>query len=122
MNLSPNYTDTITYYHKGPNGWTRDVYDGCFFRSAITVVQSDTSERVVNTYTVRIPYDVAGPAFAASPGDIIIKGMCTDTIDDSFKGSRAAEVLNAHKPDAFRVSAVSDNTGRPIDKHWRMGG
>ena len=59
--------------------------------------------------------------FRVSMNDIVVKGECQDWISDE-KGYRAAEVLNRYKPEAFKVTAFSDNTSHPMDKHYRLGG
>lgn len=95
---------------------------GCFWKSVTTVVQSGTQASQVNTYTVRIPLSVAGDGFSVKPGDIVVLGECPDAISNTSPGYRAAEVLNKYNPDAFKVTATTDNTGHLIDKHYRLGG
>lgn len=119
--MNPNYVHTITHYHNTGSGWTRRIYHGCYFRAVINVSQGSTEETVSNIYTARIPAEEAGSAFAASKGDIVIRGECAAEIGDA-SGSRVAEILRAHKPFAFRVNAVADNTDHLMDKHWRLGG
>lgn len=122
MSLNPNYTQTITVYHKSGNAWNRAVYTGCFFQAKEAVGFSSTQAALSNTYIARIPESVAGTGFAVSLDDIVILGECTDLIDDKAAGHRSVEVLRKNKPFAFKVTAVSNNTQRLMDRHWRLGG
>ena len=119
--MNPNYVHTITLYHQDDGEWIRNVYEGCFFKAGIAVTLNGTQASQVNTYTVRIPKDVAGDCFEAAAGDMVILGECWDVINNE-KGNRFAEVLNRNKPNAFKVTAVSDNTSHVLDKHYRLGG
>lgn len=121
--MNPNYVHTITLYRKQPDGsFARSVLTGCFFKAEITEVQTGTNASKVNTYTVRIPKDKAGKNFRITTGsDMVILGKVKDEVTDS-KGSRATEILQKYKPDAFKVTAFSDNTGHMLDKHYRLGG
>lgn len=60
-------------------------------------------------------------SFTVSQGDIVIYGECLEEIT-GVSGQTAAQVLNRHKPNAFKVTAFSDNTGFPLAKHYRLGG
>lgn len=89
-----------------------------------------------NTYTVRIP--VSGKYrpyhewihlseeerrefFTCSQKDIVIRGECEAEITGSVPDT-AAQVLDRYKPDAFVVTAFSDNTSHRMAKHYRLGG
>ena len=72
-------------------------------------------------YTVRIPADKVPEGFWVSVNDIVVHGECPDEISDE-RGSRATELLLKYKPEAFRVTVFSDNTGHQADKHYRIGG
>ena len=56
-----------------------------------------------------------------SHDDIVVKGECREEITGE-SGQTAAQVLNRHKPEAFRITAFSDNTGFGAAKHYRLGG
>ena len=78
-------------------------------------VLTDAQDNILQSYTVEeCPFHV-------SVGDIVVKGECPDWISDDA-GFRAAEVLNRYKPDAFKVTAFSDNTSHIMDRHYRLGG
>lgn len=120
--MNPNYVHTITLYHKLEDGtYKRTVFEGCFWKSGIAVTQSGTQASQSNIYTVRIPADKAPRGFAVSLDDIVIHGKVKDSISNE-KGYRAAEILAKYKPEAFKVSAISDNTSHLIDRHYRLGG
>lgn len=93
----------------------------CFFKARITVTQNGTDVSSANTYTARIPLSAAGEGFTASPGDIVVKGECADEITTSPPNT-AAEILQRNKPNAFKVTAFSDNTGHLMGKHYYLGG
>lgn len=120
--MNPNYVHTITHYHKLPDGsWTRRVLHNCFFKAVTNVSQVSTQAAVSNIYTVRIPLEEAGLGYAVSLDDMVMLGECADVISNTA-GNRAAEILRRYKPNAFMVSAFSDNTSHLMDKHYRLGG
>lgn len=105
---------------------------GCFWKTVINTGFFGTQASVQNTYVVRIPenshyrpyaeYINANRGFfTASAGDIVVKGECKEEITGEG-GQTAAQILNRHKPDAFKVTAFSDNTGFPVGRHYRLGG
>ena len=119
--MNPNYVHTITLYHEGNGKWTREIYRNCFWKSGITVVQSGTAATQKNTYTVRIPVESICACVTVCEGDIVVLGECYEEITGKSPDT-AAELLRRHKPDAFRVTAFSDNTGNRLGKHYRLGG
>ena len=90
--MNPNYVHTITLYHQDDGKWLQEIYRNCFWKSEITVLQNGTTATQKNTYTVRIPAE------------------------------RICAGMRRHKPNAFRVTAFSDNTGHRLGKHYRLGG
>ena len=120
--MNPNYIHTITLYRKGQDGaWTRTVLHNCFWRSEITISQNDTKETKINTYAVRIPQKEACAGFKVSSGDLVVHGECQDQITGKSPDT-ASELLQRNKPDAFKVTAFSDNTSHRLGKHYRLGG
>ena len=97
------------------------VLTGCFWKSQIVVTQSGAQAAQSNVYTVRISADKVPEGFWVSVNDIVVHGECQDEITDE-RGSRATELLLKYKPEAFRVTVFSDNTGHRADKHYRIGG
>lgn len=92
--------------------------------------------KMKNVYTVRIPEsdkykpysewiklsdEVRSGFFTCSLNDIVVKGECHDEITGTNPFT-SVQVLGRHKPEAFYVTAFSDNSSFPISKHYRMGG
>ena len=138
--MNDNYCHTITLYNRiraadsadRKEHWKRTALHGCFWKTVIGKGYSDAQANVQNTYVVRIPWDekylpyaqyakMPDGAFTVSQGDIVIYGECLEEIT-GVSGQTAAQVLNRHKPNAFKVTAFSDNTGFPLAKHYRLGG
>lgn len=138
--MNPNYIHTITLYNKIKTAdtedkkekWVRTVLHNCFFKSEVKTSFNGTQASLSNTYVTRIPCDIKylpyaefikSPEehFTVSVGDIVILGECTEEITTAA-GQTAAQVLNRHKPDAFMVTAFSDNTSHRMGKHYRLGG
>lgn len=144
--MNPNYIHTITIFNclraaDNPNEkkdiWQKTVLKRCFYKNAME--QSDyvaRDPRMANTYTVRIPQSdkylqykewVKLPEserlryFTCSIKDIIVYGDCAEVIT-GISPDTAAEVLSKCKPDAFNVTAFSDNTSHKRAKHYRAGG
>lgn len=121
--MNPNYVHTITLYQRQQDGsYIRSVLAGCFWKAGIALTQSGTNASQTNTYTVRIPADKVPAEFSVSTGyDFVVLGECKDAVSNET-GQRAAEIISRYKPNAFKVSAFSDNTGHMLDKHFRLGG
>lgn len=142
--MNPNYKHTITLYNclkvaDSPDKkerWYRHELIDCYYKASVTRVDSGTSAGMQNTYTVRIPVsewylpyvDWAGLTeverekfFTMNLDDIVIVGICSEEITGS-SGQAATQVLKRHKPDAFKVTAISDNTRAPLERHYRLGG
>lgn len=93
----------------------------CFWKSSITVTQNGTDASQSNTYTVRIPLEIAGSGFKVSLNDIVVLGESQDVVTAKSPNT-VAQVLLRNKPNAFKVTAFSDNTGHRMGKHYRLGG
>ena len=119
--MNPNYCHIISLYRDRDGAWERTVLRNCFWKAGIAITQDGTNVRQVNTYTVRIPLEEAGTGFLVSVNDIVVLGECTDTITGKTPNT-ATEVLLRNKPQAFRITAFSDNTSHRVGKHYRLGG
>lgn len=142
--MNPNYTHTITLYNclaaadstDKKDHWYRYVLPGCYYKAAVTRVDGGTSAKMQNVYTVRIPEDKAfrpyrewcglgdeerKECFTLRLDDIVVAGDCREEIT-SAGGQTAVQLMNRYKPDAFKVTAVSDNTAALSAKHYRLGG
>lgn len=138
--MNQNYVHTITLYNRikaadtqnKKERWIKTVLLRCFWKSQVNTGFSGTQASVQNTYVARIPQDdrylpyaefVKNPEghFTVSQDDIVIHGACTEEITGA-SGQTAAQVLTRYKPDAFKVTAFSDNTAFPVARHYRLGG
>lgn len=138
--MNQNYIHTITLYNRiqaadskdKKEHWKRTVLHNCFWKSVINTGFNGTQASVQNTHVVRIPQNdrylpyseyktKPEEFFTVSQGDIVIYGECPEEITGE-SGQTSAQVLNRHKPEAFKVTAFSDNTKFPIAKHYRLGG
>lgn len=138
--MNQNYVYTLTLYNRiqaadsedRKEHWKRTVLHNCFWKSVVNTGFNGTQASVQNTYVARIPKDSAylrypeyakspGGHFTVSQGDIVVLGECREEITGA-SGHTAAQVLNRCKPDAFKVTAFSDNTAFPLAKHYRLGG
>lgn len=143
--MNPNYSHTITLFHclkaadnpeEKKDKWFSTVIKNCFYKVQTGRTQSGKELSMSNTYTVRIPRNECYlPAeqwrgltkeeqagfFTINVDDIVIYGESTERIEGTL-GHTAAEVLRRNKPDAFKVTAFSDNTKFAMSKHYRLGG
>ena len=138
--MNQNYVHTITLYNRiqaadsedRTEHWNRIVLHNCFWKSQVNTGFNGTQASVQNTYVVRIPEDsrylpypqyrdTPEGNFTVSQGDVVIYGECEEEITGA-SGQNAAQILNRHKPEAFKVTAFSDNTRFPVSKHYRLGG
>lgn len=137
--MNPNYVNTITLYNRirasdtkdRKEKWIRTVISGCFYKALVNTVLT-TQATVSNTYTVRIPKDsryLPYPEFLKNPtghftvsmDDIVVAGICQEEISGT-DGHTATQLLTRNKPNAFKVTAFSDNTNHLTNKHYRLGG
>lgn len=138
--MNPNYVHTITIFNRikaadtedRKEHWIKTVLRNCFYKSQINTGFNGNQASVSNTYVARIPKDarylpyaefVKNPKghFTVSQDDVVIHGKCGEEITGE-SGQTAAQVLLRYKPDAFKVTAFSDNTSFPVGKHYRLGG
>ena len=144
--MNPNYNQTITLYNclraadnpdEKKDIWYRKVLERCFYKSAIGRSEyASRDPKMVSDYTVRIiesdrykpyhewinlPEEQREQYFTCSIKDIVVKGTCEEEIT-SISPNTAAELLSRYKPDAFVVTAFSDNTSHMKAKHYRIGG
>lgn len=138
--MNANYNQTITLYNRVKSAdsedkrehWYRTVLPCCFFKTQLHTGYEGEKASMTNTYTVRIPENrkyvpyaefarMPNDRFTVSEGDIVVKGVCTEKITGESPNT-AAQVLLRHKPDAFKITAFSDNTSNLLGKHYRAGG
>ncbi len=139
-----NYNHTITLYNclkaaesaDKRDHWYRHILDGCYYKAAVMRIDSGDSAGQQNTYVARIPEspqyktyaewvklpdEERNQYFTMNLDDLVIAGECQEEITGG-SGQAAVQLLKRHKPDAFKVTAVSDNTRAMFAKHYRLGG
>ena len=99
--MNPNYNQTITVYNRIKGA---DAEDG-----------KDIWKRTV------LEIKGAGNSFTLNPGDIVVKDVCMEEITGKMPNT-ASELLARQKPEAFQITAFSDNTSHLRGKHYRVGG
>lgn len=142
--MNPNYIHAITLYNclkaadnpDKKDSWYRHVLTDCYYKAEIVRTDTGTSAKQQNTYTVRIPESSLFKPYAEwvkledtdrkkyftmHLDDIVIYGSCAEEISGA-SGQTAVQVMNRCKPDAFKVTAISNNTRAPHEKHYRLGG
>lgn len=144
--MNPNYNKTITLFNcfraaDNPDGkkdiWQKTVLQDCFYKNAMGRTENvSTDPRMSNTYTARIPEspwykpyrewihlpeEERKKYFTVSQKDIVVKGECREEIT-GISPDTASELLSRYKPEAFIVTAFSDNTSHREAKHYRLGG
>ena len=142
--LNPNYNQTITLWNclkavdnpaANVDVWYKTVLCDCFYKAVTSQVNSGFNSQMAGAYTVRIPESatylpyaewVAKAAnlragfFTMHNDDIVILGTTTDTIT-STSPNTASQILAKNKPNAFKVTACSDNSAGS-QGHYRLGG
>lgn len=141
--MNPNYIHTLTIYNclraeDNPDSkkdvWYRTVLHDCYYKNVMGRVDSDKTSRMQNAYVARIPEHPAylpyrewikkeerESYFTVRLGDVIVKGECMDEITGRSPDT-ATDLLQRDKPDAFKVTAFSDNTSHQRSRHYRVGG
>lgn len=144
--MNPNYNQTITIYNclrgeENPDGkkdiWQRTILHNCFYKNVIGRTEyANKASKMDNVYMVRIPVsekylpyrewirlpeEKRREFFTCNQKDIVVRGECADEIT-GISPDTASQVLTRNKPDAFVVTAFSDNTSHRMAKHYRLGG
>lgn len=127
--IDPTFNETITVYHqqkhideaskRNVTEWVRSVHNECYFGTQNAQALNGTTLSLASSYVVKIPHN--GIELSIAPGDIIVKGDVTDTIED-VQGKRANDLLNKYNPNCFTVRTVSANTKIPEDAHYKLTG
>lgn len=146
VSMNPNYKSDITIYNcyraadnpkSTKDTWFRTVLHDCFYKNVIGRSEYvNSSPKMDSVYTVRIPVsekylpyhewiklpdEKRSEYFTCSQKDIVIKGICLEEITGISPGT-ASQLLSRYKPDAFVVTAFSDNSDSRYAKHYRLGG
>lgn len=144
--MNPNYNQTVTIFNclrarDNPYGkkdvWQKMVLGHCFYKNVMGRAEyADREPKMASVYTVRVPESLKYKPypewckmpeeerrqyFTCSMKDIVVKGECLDGIS-GISPDTASEVLSRNKPEAFVVTAFSDNTSHQRARHYRIGG
>ncbi len=144
--MNPNYNKTITLFNcfraaDNPDSkkdiWQKTVLHDCFYKNVMGRTENLSFDpRMSNTYTVRIPEsprympyrewihlseEERKKYFTCSQKDIVVKGECQEKLT-GISPDTASELLSRYKPEAFIVTAFSDNTSHREARHYRLGG
>ena len=126
---------TVTIYNKYIDSqtqlvsWFRNVVTDCFWKlDGTTVRVGDVtldSKSIIcripkdekfleKQQWINLPNDQMGNYFTLSQGDIIIKGECTDEIDEYTAGHRSTDLLGKYRDfqACMEISEFSINTGQ----------
>ncbi len=114
------FTDTVTFYHKTDNGWTRTVIPGVQWSDK---TMKNVVEGVINIaryISVTFPagtyegLDLSG----ANEEDAIFLGTITDEVSD-VRGSRISDLMEKY-PKSGRIEDVNDNSQRDHLKNVKV--
>lgn len=132
MNNYPEWwNDTITLYNKHTDPttdlvvWKKTVISDCFWKEAgvkvlvgTTLIDTNSvicrirvNDNFVDTLTWKnLPQDGLGSYFTLQPGDIIVKGVVSDTIDEYIKGQRASDLMEKYD-NCLSIDMATVNVG-----------
>lgn len=117
----PLFADTITLYHKESDSYTRFILQGVQWRQKTErQISSNLSTAGVMLFqtvtTVTIPASItAAKNISPTTGDVLILGR-GPLITENYPVSS----LKADHVTYCTVRSVSDNTLRPMLKHWKV--
>lgn len=125
---------TITIYNKFVDtqtdvvSWYRTVLTDCFWQLTGTAIK--VGETVLDSKSVvcripkddaflekqdwiKLPNDQMANYFTVAQGDIIVKGVCTEEIDEYTKGHRSSDLLGRYREyqACMEIQEYSNNTG-----------
>lgn len=128
------WENTITIYNKFVDNqtqlvhWYRHVATDCFWQLSGTTVKVGEVTLDSKSVICRIPKDDAflekqdwiklpndqmGNYFTIAQGDIIVKGICEDEIDEYTRGHRSTDLLDKYREyqAVMEITDYSNNTG-----------
>lgn len=144
MNKIPSWWNSnITIFNKyedsssGIITWYKTVQTNCFWKNVYSLVNSNSVEVETDNIICRIPstskfmdklswdnYDNKGSKFTLAPGDIIVLGKITDTIDEYTKGQRSSDLLKKYSPKGcMQIKSVNIDvwTGSSLSHYHVIG-
>lgn len=147
MNNFPKWWDTtITVYNKFQDPqtdiikWYRTVVDNCFWKYSDNKVVINNTILDSNKIVCRIPKDdrylpryewenkpndTMKDYFTLGVGDIVVKGLIEEDIDEYVSGKHSTDLINKFKKlqGCMIIEAMSDNSGTMRNnKHYYISG
>lgn len=139
------WEDTVTIYNKYENSqtgvitWFKTIISGCFWKNTgnrvtINDVILDTENVIcripkqpnyVNSYEWKqLSNDNMAKYFTLQQGDIIIRGVVSDSIDEYTKGKHATDFIKKYKElGCIEVKSFNINTGSgKNNEHYYVNG
>ena len=132
---------TVTIYNKYENGagevtWYRTVREGCFWKYVTDYqrVGDATQMTKVLLCRVRKSDDFAenfvwrelpdkSAKFTFNDGDILVRGVVTDTIDEYTAGQRSTDLLKKYKDRCAQITECVINVGAGrVSEHYLVRG
>ena len=142
----PTFNQSITLFsqHKHLNSetnktvtvWKKTILKNCFWGTEIAKNLNGNVLVQQNSFILRIPqsdkylmplewsereYDKLHEYFSLSAGDVIVRGIVSDEIND-IQGSRVSDFLEKYKENAFTVKTITENTAIPYAPHYKVTG
>lgn len=112
--MSGIFQERVTVYHCDGEQWTRSVIEGVFCREERVLETAADGERALRRrLKATIPQEAA-QSCPAQPGDVIVRGEGPENADDALL------IALRGTGEARAVVRVTDNTGAPRLKHWRI--
>lgn len=135
MSNYPNWWDTsVTIFNKFQDPqtqivrWYKSVLSNCFWKNVgnkVTVGQTvlETNNIICripknelyreNYVWIQLPNDQKAEFFTLSPGDIIVKGVVQDDINEYVSGQRSSDFIERYKAlqGCMEIEEVGDNSG-----------
>lgn len=128
------WNQQITIYNKYENpqthvvSWFRFTVDNCFWKYTgdkitigATVLETNNTicripenDNFLEKYQwVQQPNDKMSDYFTLGPGDIIVKGNVSDTVDEYTQGQRSTDLINKYKAlqGCIEIEEVAINVG-----------
>lgn len=120
----PYWADSITIYNRtedagGRVRWTRRHHNGCFWQQRAMRERIDGAQFSPARIICRLP----APFPNVHIGDIIVRGIVKDDIDEYAAGRRSADLLKKYAGESMIAAEVHRNMrGLPGTDHLYVGG
>lgn len=107
-------TKVTGYLQQPDESYRRVVLAGCsWFEKSIAAV-ADKSLEIKAMVVVRVPLEIAPEDFSPHPGDLLVRGECTEELGGALTAAKLKR-----KTGAVSVQTVRDNR-RGKSPHWKL--